>query len=139
MAQRAARAVLRVAGVWRPTRDFPPFPNPHLRTNAFMASRDVLRRVKRGPLRLKLSAYKFESGKDSLTNQVRAMGLRVLVVGQDGEGYDPENWHLSNTFWQSREENLLVADNQTELYMSADPVTRAELAQYAWGDRARPA
>jgi hypothetical protein len=139
MAQRAARMVLRAAGVWRPSRDFPAFPNPHLRTNAFMASRDVLRRVKRGPLRLKLSAYKFESGKDSLTNQVRAMGLRVLVVGRDGRGYDPEDWHLSNTFWQSKEENLLVADNQTELYMSADPSTRAELAQYAWGDHARPA
>jgi hypothetical protein len=63
---------------------------------------------------MKLSAYKFESGKESLTNQVRNLGLRVLVVGRDGQAYDPEHWHRSNTFWQSREENLLVADNQTE-------------------------
>jgi hypothetical protein len=137
-AQRAIRLVLRMAGVWRPSRDFPPFPNPHLRTNAFMASRDTLRQVRLGPLRMKLSAYKFESGKDSLTNQVRRLGLRVLVVGRDGESYQPERWHESNTFWQSREENLLVADNQTELYMSSDAATRAELAQYAWGDNARP-
>lgn len=137
-AQRALRVVLRMAGVWRPSRDFPPFPNPHVRTNAFMASRDTLCRVRLGPLRMKLSAYKFESGKHSLTNQVRSLGLRVLVVGRDGEGYDPERWHLSNTFWQSREENLLIADNQTELYLSADAATRAELAQYAWGEQARP-
>ncbi len=137
-AQRAVRVVLRMAGVWRPVRDFPPFPNPHVRTNAFMASRDTLRRVRLGPLRMKLSAYKFESGKDSLTNQVRRLGLRVLVVGRDGEGYEPERWHQSNTFWQSREENLLVADNQTEHYLESDAATRAELAQYAWGDNARP-
>ncbi len=138
MSQRLVRLLLRMLGVWHPSRDFPPFPNHHLRTNAFMASRDTLRRIRVGPLRLKLSAYKFESGKNSLTNQVRSLGLRVLVVGRDGKGYDPERWHLSNTFWQSREENLLVADNQTELYLSADAATRAELAQYAWGEQARP-
>ena len=89
-------------------------------------------------MRTKISAYKFESGKESLTNQVRGLGLQVLVVGRDGEGYEPERWPLSNTFWQSREENLLVADNQTELYLSSDKETRAELAQYAWGSFARP-
>lgn len=139
MAQRGLRVALRLAGVWRPSRDFPPFPNPHLRTNAFVASREVLQRIRLGPLRMKLSAYKFESGKESLTNQVREFGLRVLVVGRDGRAYDPEHWHRSNTFWQSQEENLLVADNQTELYLSADSEKRAELAQYAWGENARPA
>ena len=136
--ERASRVILRMTGQWRPGRDFPSFPNPHIRTNAFVASREVLCRVRPGPVRLKVSAYKFESGKDSLTNQVRRLGMRVLVVGRDGEGYAPERWHLSNTFWQSREENLLVADNQTELYLAADAAKRAELAQYAWGDNARP-
>jgi hypothetical protein len=138
-ARRAVNWSLRRVGVWNPTRDFPLFPNRHLRTNAFMGARQTLRRVYLGPMRIKLSAYKFESGKDSLTNQVLRMGLKVLVVGRDGEGYEPERWHLSNTFWQSREENLLVADNQTEFYLAADPETRAERARYAWGEFARPA
>lgn len=136
--QRVTLWVLRLAGIWRPARDFPPFPNYHLRTNAFMASRQTLRRIRLGPLRRKLDAYKFESGKDGLTGQVRRLGLRVLVVGRDGEGYDPERWHLSNTFWQSREENLLVADNQTEFYLSSDAATRAEFARHAWGEFSRP-
>lgn len=135
---RMIRFLLRLVGVWRPGRDFRPFPNPHVRTNAFMASRDTMRRIRVGPLRLKISTYMFESGKDGLTNQVLGLGMRVLVVGRNGEGYDPERWHLSNTFWQSREENLLVSDNQTELYMAADTAKRAELAQYAWGENARP-
>ena len=62
-----------------------------------------------------------------------------MSFGRDGQAYDPEHWHRSNTFWQSQEENLLVADNQTELYLSAGPEKRAELAQYAWGEHARPA
>lgn len=138
MAQRALRVLFRLAGIWRPARDFPPFPNFHLRTNAFMASRATLRAVRPGPMRLKLTAYRFESGRDSLTNQVRSLGQAVRVVGRDGEAYEPERWHLSNTFWQSRQENLLVADNQTESYAAADQAGRAELAQYAWGDRALP-
>lgn len=138
LSQRALRVVLRLIGVWRPARDFAPFPNYHLRTNAFMATRDMLGRIKFGSLRMKHSAYKFESGKEGLTNQVLNLGSQVLVVGRNGEAYEPERWHLSNTFWQSSEENLLVADNQTELYLSSDAATRAELADYAWGHYARP-
>lgn len=137
--QRVTRAMLRVAGVWKPARDFPPFPNPHLRTNAFMISRETLSRIRTRPLRMKVSAYKFESGRDGLTSQINRLGMRTLVIGRDGKGYEPSDWHLSNTFWQSREENLLVADNQTDLYMSGDLQKRSELAQYAWGEKARPA
>lgn len=138
LAQRAWFRILRMAGVWKPERDFPPFPNYHLRTNAFMGVRQTLRQIRIEPMRLKVSAYKFESGRDSLTNQVRRLGLRVLVVGRDGEGYDPERWHLSNTFWQGREENLLIGDNQTESYLSADSATRILRSRHAWGELARP-
>lgn len=138
LARRASLWALRLAGVWQPARDVPPFPNYHLRTNAFMIERRTLGRVRIGPLRSRLSAYKFESGYDSLTNQVLRLGLKVLVVGRDGEGYPPERWHVSNTFRQSRQENLLVADNQTEAYMATDPAARALLARDAWGELARP-
>jgi hypothetical protein len=138
LAQRAWFRILRMAGVWKPERDFPPFPNYHLRTNAFMAARETLRRIRVEPMQLKISAYKFESGTNSLTRQVQRLGLRVLVVDRDGNGYDPERWHLSNTFWQGREEDLLVGDNQTEFYLAADPATRALRSRYAWGELARP-
>lgn len=139
LARRALLLGLRLTGVWRPAREFPPFPNYHIRTNAFMGARKTLREVRLEPIRTKLSAWRFESGTSSLTNQVLRLGLRVLVVGRDGNGYEPERWHLSNTFWQSREENLLVSDNQTEAYLAADPAAKAQLALYAWGSLARPA
>jgi hypothetical protein len=127
-------AVLRLSGALRPSRDFPPFPNYHLRTNAFMAARATLLRIRLAPLRWKLSAYKFESGVDSMTRQVLGLGLQVLVVGRDGQGFPPEQWHESNTFWRSRQQNLLVADNQTDTYLSLEPSWAAEFSSYAWGE-----
>jgi hypothetical protein len=127
-------AMLRLSGALRQDRDFPPFPNYHLRTNAFMAARATLLRIRLAPLRTKLAAYKFESGVDSMTRQVLALGLQVLVVGRDGQAFPPERWHESNTFWRSRQQNLLVADNQTDTYLSLEPSWAAELSSHAWGE-----
>jgi len=129
-------AVLRLSGTLRPGRDFPPFPNYHLRTNAFMAARATLLRIRFAPLRSKLQAYRFESGVDSMTRQVLGLGLQVLVVGRDGAGFPPERWHESNPFWRSRQQNLLVADNQTDTYLSLEPSWAAELSSHAWGELA---
>jgi hypothetical protein len=136
--QRIAVRLLSLAGALRRERDFAPYPNYHLRTNAFLGAKETLRRIVVPAMRLKVSAYRFESGRDSLTNQVLRLGLRVVVVGRDGAAYEPEDWHLSNTFWQSRQENLLVADNQTQAYMAADAAGRRRFAEYAWGTFANP-
>jgi len=139
IAQRGAAWLLGCAGVWDPAWYFPPFPNYHVRTNAFMASRDTLSRVRIGPVLFKLSAFMFESGRDSLTNQLMRLGLRPMMVGRDGTGYEKEHWHVANVFRQGNQENLLVADNQTDLYAMADAGGRAELSRLAWGEHARPA
>lgn len=118
--------------------DFPGFPNYHVRTNAFIVERDLLRRVVREPVLTKMDAYRFESGRRGLTAQVLEWGLEPVLVGSDGERYRKEDWHLSNTFWQSRQENLLIADNQTRRYSDGTPDVRDLLAYMAWGDLGRP-
>lgn len=138
VAQRGAAWLLGVAGLWDPSRFFPSFPNYHVRTNAFMASRETLARVHIGPVFFKLSAFMFESGRDSLTNQLMQIGLRPVMVGRDGTGYEKEHWHVANIFRQGNQENLLIADNQTDLYAAADGEKRAELSRFAWGEHARP-
>jgi hypothetical protein len=139
IAQRAAAWPLGAIGLWDPARYFPPFPNYHVRTNGFMAARETLARVRTGLLLFKLSAYYFESGREGLTGQIMQLGLRPLMVGRDGVGYEKEQWHVANTFWQGKQENLLVADNRTEQYAASDAAGRAELSRYAWGADARPA
>lgn len=116
-------------------RAFAPFPNPHIRTNAFVISRELMLSVKQGKIRSKTDALKFESGRYSLTQQVLAKGLCCLVVGRDGNAYEKEHWFQSKTFRSGNQENLLVADNQTKRYELADSAERRMLSEYAWGNK----
>ena len=94
--------------------DFPPFPNVHVRSNAFMIDRARFCRLTQGlVMDDKMKTFRFESGREGLTRRVQAEGLEVLVVGRDGRGFPPRAWPVSGTFRQGRQENLLVADNQT--------------------------
>jgi hypothetical protein len=61
------------------------------------------------------------------------MGLRALVVDRDGIAHEPRRWPDSATFWQGRQERLLVADNQTGAYARGGAERRAILAALAWG------
>lgn len=112
---------------------FPSFPNYHLRTNAFVVSGAILDDVRLPEIRNKMDAYKFESGRNSLTRQILGMGKQVLVIGKDGNSYRMEDWDKSNTFWRSEQQNLLVADNQTRDYLNGNPERREFLEHMAWG------
>ena len=121
--------------------DFPPFPNPHVRTNAFMMRRQQMlvyfKAAQRA--RTKDDAYRFESGKRGLTARLRRQGLEARLVGRNGLSYTPTEWAASDIYRQSRQENLLVTDNQTNIYNQADLPTRELLCREAWGEQARPA
>jgi hypothetical protein len=115
---------------------FPALPNYHVRTNAFIVQRDILASMQCGVMLRKWSAYRFESGIGSLTNRVLEAGLRPLVAGADGGEYEAPDWPDSHTFWIGKQENLLVADNQTRAYDEGTAAMRDRLAYYAW--RRRP-
>jgi hypothetical protein len=115
---------------------FPAFPNPHIRTNAFMIRRDVFQRIRWPRSISKLGALRFESGRLSLTRQVLKMGLNVVIVGRDGQHYGASDWPSSGTFRQNEQQNLLVADNRTTEYATAAPEFRSELTIKAWGTKA---
>lgn len=114
---------------------FNSFPNYHIRTNAFMMSRDIMLGLWPRIIITKRGAYLFENGKNGLTKRILSLGLNALVVGKDGVGYNKEEWVGSNTFRKSEQQNLLVADNQTRLYQNADEQIRIRLSAFAWGER----
>lgn len=113
---------------------FPEFPNHHIRTNAFMIKRDRFLRLRRPIFREKIDACFFESGKDSMTHQILAAGLKTKVVGSNGEGYDLENWFSSNTFRSGQQKNLLVSDNQTRNFDLVSAEERLVLELTTWGE-----
>jgi len=112
---------------------FSHFPNPHIRTNGFMISNDNMRNILHGFIFAKMHVFRLESGKNSITNQIKKMGLNVIVVGKDGLGFEENEWHASNTFWTSTQSNLLIADNQTKRFEAADSETRSFLERFTWG------
>jgi len=114
-------------------RAFPPFPNPHLRTNGFGLSRELAEQLDWTEPASKRAALRLEAGRGSLTRQVLARGLPVCVVGRDGACYEPERWPESATFRAGGQRNLLVGDNRTEQWRRADPVRRGQLEAMAWG------
>jgi hypothetical protein len=114
-------------------RKFPPFPNPHIRTNAFTIERQLMLALDWPPSPKKRRALELESGKCSITRQVWQRGLRAVVVGRDGQTYDRDEWQQSHTFRSGNQQNLLVADNRTRQYMDADADRRRELTTFAWG------
>jgi hypothetical protein len=114
-------------------RSFDPFPNPHIRTNAFMLERELMFDLDWSGARTKAGSWQLESGKESVTQQVWDRGLEAVVVGRDGRAYAKREWRESGTFRVEGQVNLLVADNRTDQYASADPARRRSLEELAWG------
>jgi hypothetical protein len=114
-------------------REFPPFPNPHLRTNGFMLERELMLDLDWPLAHSKLKALALESGRRSISRQVWKRGLDVRVVGRDGVAYPAERWRESATFRSGAQRNLLVADNRTLQYEQAEVAFKDTLERMAWG------
>ena len=146
LAQAVRRKSLKVTfrGLWwKLTRDgkpfseyagFPAFPNPHTRSNGFMVRRDLLLLFRSSPFTAKIQACEFESGKDSLTAQLRRKGLVPIVVGRDGRGFGIADWPNSGTFRLGDQANLLLTDNQSRAFTAMSLRVRATHVYMTWGD-----
>ncbi len=116
---------------------FPGFPNPHLRSNAFMTRRDLFVAYvsTRDVPRKKIEAHVMECGRDGFCRFLAKHGKRFVVTGRDEVIYPPDAWIQSNTFCTENQENLLIADNRTEQYQRGDRATRTFLERAIWGRR----
>ena len=114
------------------------FPAVHLRTNAFVIERELLLSLRTGRLSTKRATYRLESGRGNLTAQLTALGRPPVVVDRHGAVRHAAEWPQADVFWQDRQADLLVADNQTRRYATSPPHHREVLSRFAWGLAARP-
>ena len=121
----ALRALLRL-------RHFASFPNPHVRTNAFILKRDTLQKIRFPSRWTKLDMWRFECGRNGLTAQIRGHGLTALVVTCSG-AFEEARWPQSGGYMSSEQEALLVADNQTDLFQNSHGDERHFLQRQVWG------
>jgi len=117
---------------------FPPFPDQHIRTNAFLITRKLFLSLRINSLKNKFMAYQLESGYKSMTRQIIEKGYDVLVVDKNGKAYKISEWNKANIFWKGNQEDLLIGDKQTEYYRSSNDATRNKLRQLAWGESILP-
>lgn len=119
-------------GSWERNDSRQPFPNPHLRTNAVMARRDLLLQLDWGVLNDHRAALALENGPDNLTRQVERAGWAFRVVGRSGQALDWADWSQAGVFRSHEQAELLVADNRTDQYDCADRSQREWLEILAW-------
>jgi hypothetical protein len=115
-------------------RSFSMFPNVHIRSTAFMIDRKLFCHVTKGlVIAHKIDAYDFESGQQSMSRQILAMGRDILLVGRNGRGYSPKWWPTSDTFRLGTQSNLLVADNHTRNFTALPWLEKQEFVRRSWG------
>ena len=115
-------------------RIIPAFPNIHIRSTAFMIDRKFFLNITKGiTITTKIDAFHFESGPESLTRQVLAKGKEILLVGRNGRGYSPKFWPASDTFRRGKQNNLLIADNQTRNFSAFPWNEKREFVIRSWG------
>ena len=130
-----------IRGILHHRRTFASFPNPHLRSNAFLIRTALLRafaRQNRMPV-TKVDAYALESGRGGLTRFVEGQGMAALVCGAEGIGYASQDWIRSGTFCTPDQPHLLVSDNQTRAYDESELRRRRDLEVLFWGRFFTPA
>ena len=113
---------------------FGKFPNPHIRTTGFFIRRHIFIGLSSINSGKKKEAYYFENGRNSLTNQVLALGLQCILIDKYGNSYQIEKWPHSKVFWRANQEGLLISDNQTRKYDFQDSIGKKKLEEDAWGD-----
>lgn len=121
----------------------PAFPNPHIRTNAFMTQRKLWLDFQAASFPAipvdKRDCYVLEHGRKSFTRFIVSKGLSAFILGADGKIFTPNQSLESGTFAVPGLPNLLIGDNQTEAYLSSPEARRREVEYWIWGKRLTPA
>lgn len=106
-------------------------PNAHLRTNGLVIAPTLLNSLGFNTCYTRVDCYEFEHGIFSLYRRLVASGYQPMVAAADGCGYPCDLWAFSGTFRKGEQENLLIADRQTDAYMKAGPEERDVLTKMA--------
>lgn len=113
-----------------------PFPNPHIRTNAFLIQRERFCRIAdQFEMHTQKEGWMFECGPNGLSQQVRREGLELRVVDRAGNGYGPERWKESRTYCTPGAAPL-IGDDTYRAYLASNAVGKKEMAITMWGPAA---
>ena len=128
------RRVTRADGPLAIVRQVRPFPNPHLRSNAFMLDRALLLDLGFVLDDTKTACNLFECGREGIMVRLARRGLAPRLVGADGTAFAVEDWPRSRTFRLGDQSNVLVLDNQVRNFAAMSRWQKALHTRITWGD-----
>ena len=113
------------------------FPNPHVRTSAFLINaKDLLScDFNRKKFIYKIETNYFESGRNSITNQLLKKGFKVGIVNSDNKYFSINEWKKSQTYSLDNQQKLIFSDNRTNIYFKANIDKKNIIRKNNWGSR----
>ena len=123
-----------VLNIFKFKKNFPTFPNPHIRTSSFLINSNIfLDFIYNKKINNKFDTWKIESGNDSLTNFFKKKGLNIYIVNSDGKKFLEKDWMYSETYCYSKQLKSIISDKHTRKYLDL-PEKEQILTQFkAWG------
>lgn len=112
----------------------PKFPNPHLRSNAFLLkAKDYLEFIKNKRVNYKIQSLVLESGYNGFTNFFIKKKYKIKVLDRFGNLHDIDNALLSKTFASYNQEGLIISDKQTRKYDKLFSYNKKKKRKQCWG------
>jgi hypothetical protein len=113
---------------------FPIFPNPHIRSNAFLIKGSDFLSLKLPDLfSHKLQTNISESGWAGMTRQLKKIKFKIILANSKGQSYLEPNWIESEVFSYKNQKNLIVSDNRTRIYKSLSLKDKRIEQKFHWG------
>ena len=112
--------------------DFPPFPNPHLRTTGFAIRRELLLSVVDQIPSKKPDAFNYESGHANLVERSRQLGWTAVVVSKSGKVHGVGDKSARRTFrWRGGDS--VVTDRESRRFKLASKEVQGALQEITHG------
>lgn len=111
------------------------FPNPHIRSNVFMANRFFFLEycnLYNFP-ESKFDCYELENGRDSFSAYALKTGGDIKVVNKTNESFSNTTMHKAAAFRSVSINKSIAYDNQHREFQSSSWLIKIILMKYAWG------
>lgn len=109
------------------------FPNPHIRTCAFMMKRGLFLEYAESHKfpQTKEDTWEIEHGADSLTNFILNKGGWAVVVNNEGNVFYPQDWEKAQTYI-TLDSKAIMDDKWARRYQLTDEYLRTKIEMENW-------
>jgi hypothetical protein len=113
---------------------FPVFPNPQIRSNAFLIKgSDFLSLKVPKFFKNKIQTSLIESGWSGMTRQFKRRKFRIILASSNGMGFKENNWLNSEVYSFKNQKNLIISDNRTRVYNNLSLKNKKKETKFHWG------